>query len=64
MLRNKRTNKETNSPKQLMLSICQANGATLRQPNERPAEKNASGDGVQGNQKVDAILAAVGSMKT
>lgn len=66
MRRNNRANKgKINSPKQLKLPVYQASGTTPKaNHNEHMAEKTASGDEKQGSQKTDAILAAIGSMKT
>lgn len=66
MPRNNRTNKgNPNSPKQLKLPVYQASGTTLKaNRNEQMAEQTSSEDVEQGSQKADAILAAIGSMKT
>lgn len=66
MQRNNRATKvKTNLPKQLKLPVYQASGTTPKgNRNEHMAEQTASGDEEQGSQKADAILAAIGSMKT
>lgn len=66
MQRNNRANKgKITSPKQLKLPVYQASGTTPKaNRDEHMAEKTASGDEEQGSQKMDAILAAIGSMKT
>lgn len=66
MRRNIRSNKgNSNSPKQLKLPVYQASGTTSKANSaDNMTEKTASEDVEQGNQKGDAILAAIDSMKT
>lgn len=56
---------ETTSPTQLKLPVYQVSRATPKaNRTDQVAEKTDSGDEEQGSQKVDEIMAAIGSLKT